>query len=144
MNESQHIDRFERSLAQPPERCITEQAAAAAEGPLIGLVTQVTSTLHAGSPEQLHHGAVKLQMLGSTFEVIDAAIKDRQAKNVQSMSDVLKRWADTSYSSQQYTNLEPLFAAQSTLLALAAPPDVELRFLTALAARARGAARTTV
>eukprot|EP00928_Gymnodinium_smaydae_P042169 TRINITY_DN28437_c0_g1_i1.p1 TRINITY_DN28437_c0_g1~~TRINITY_DN28437_c0_g1_i1.p1 ORF type:complete len:1749 (+),score=272.47 TRINITY_DN28437_c0_g1_i1:294-5249(+) len=117
---------------------------------LAGLVADVASGLSTRSLEHRRAGVVRLQMLGSLFTMVEAAARDSSSTSAigsaesGAVSGVASRWsaaASVALPAPHFLLVEPLAALQGTLLALAAPPVVELRFLTALASQMRGAAQ---
>ncbi|CAE8642170.1 unnamed protein product, partial [Polarella glacialis] len=119
---------------------------AAAERPLPSLVANVAKGLQGQQSELLRQGAVQLQMLGSIFSLTDALSEDarRQQNMSAAVAALAERWRVLPErkelgSAQHFLQIEPLYALRATLLAIAAPPHQELRFLTALAGLAREA-----
>lgn len=134
-------------LAGPSDRAARKLAVnsttQAATTPLEALAAEVSAGLHARSLEQWKTGAVQLQMLGSVFSVVDAAVSDSGTPaSGAAVCTLAGRWTPSSsapMSPAHFVLVEPLLALRSTLLSIAAPPLIELRYLTALAAQTRDA-----
>ncbi|CAK9092592.1 unnamed protein product [Durusdinium trenchii] len=124
-------------------------AVAALERPLLKMVATSVGEIQLQSPESLQLKAVHLQMLGSIFHCADALVMDVHKKTqVQGQSrgvaTLASSWQNVkpSEAAMHFVHVEPLFALQASILATAAHPLPECRFLTALAGLAREAGWT--
>ena len=123
-------------------------AVAALERPLLKMVATSAAEIQLQSPESLQQKAVQLQMLGSIFSCCDALVADvhkktqvqGQSRGVATLASI---WQNVkAEAARHFIDIEPLLALQASILATAAHPLPECRFLTVLAGFAREAGWT--
>eukprot|EP00931_Biecheleriopsis_adriatica_P101418 TRINITY_DN7655_c3_g1_i1.p1 TRINITY_DN7655_c3_g1~~TRINITY_DN7655_c3_g1_i1.p1 ORF type:complete len:3029 (+),score=615.62 TRINITY_DN7655_c3_g1_i1:50-9136(+) len=121
---------------------------AAVERPLLGLVVDVASGLQVQSLQLKCQRAIRFQMLGSVFKFVEALFEDsrlpqstgRSVKTLAASWQAVPRQQAAAVA-QHFLEVEPLYALQATLLAVASQPLEECRFLTSFASSAREASQ---